>query len=78
MDDRCESFRRHLEVFDGSVFCPHERSRPRLPIVDRSISWFSEKRGHVAPAQVLAAFTPVRRRHAAVPRRALFGDGEVG
>ncbi len=67
-----------LEVFDGSVFRPHVRSRPRLPIVDRSISWFSGKRGHVAPAQVLAAFTPIRRRHGAVPRRSLFGDDEVG
>jgi hypothetical protein len=51
-----------LEVFDGSVFRPHKRSRSRLPIVDRSIAWFSGKRGHVPPAQVLAAATPTRRR----------------
>jgi len=67
-----------LEVFDGSMFRPHERSRSRLPIVDRSISWFSGKRGHVPPAQILAAATPAKRRHPVRSRPALVADGAAG
>jgi hypothetical protein len=51
-----------LEVFDGRTFRPHARERSHLPIVDRSISWFQGKHGHVPPAQILSAATSARRR----------------
>ena len=67
-----------LDVFDGAVFRRHLRESSRLPIVDRSITWFAGKRGHLPPAQILSASTPTRRRGPGGPRAALIGDGAAG
>lgn len=43
-----------ISVFDGREFRPHVREQARLPVVDRSRSWYGGRRGHLPPAQVLA------------------------
>jgi uncharacterized protein YbcC (UPF0753/DUF2309 family) len=63
-----------LAVFDGTTFRHHTKENSRLPIVDRSITWFRGKHGHLPPAQVLAAATPARRRQPSGPRPAAVGE----
>ena len=67
-----------LDLFDGTTFRHHTKESSRLPIVDRSITWFAGKRGHLPPAQILSASTPTRRRGPGGPRAALIGDGAAG
>ena len=67
-----------LDLFDGTTFRHHTKESSRLPIVDRSITWFRGKHGHLPPAQVLAAATPARRRQPSGPCPAAVGEDPAG
>jgi len=58
-------------VYDGRQFHTHDCEFRTLPVVDRSVAWYGGQRGHLGPAQVLAALAtprPLRRRSNADPR----------
>ena len=44
-----------LSIYDEGAFVPYMPERNEIPVVDRSVSWYSGKRDHLAPARVLAA-----------------------
>ena len=47
-------------VYDGRQFHPHDCEFRTLPVVDRSVAWYGGRRGHLGPAQVLAALATPR------------------
>ena len=55
-----------LSVYDGGAFVPYVPEHNEIPVVDRSVSWYAGRRGHLSPARVLAAMTnrpaPFRNR----------------
>ena len=48
-----------LCVFEDGAFAPYVPEHAEVPVVDRSVSWYSGRRDHVPPARVLAAMTAV-------------------
>jgi hypothetical protein len=44
-----------LSVYDNGTFVPYVPEHNDIPVVDRSVSWYSGRRDHLAPARVLAA-----------------------
>jgi len=44
-----------LAVFQDGGFVAYRPERTDIPVVERSVSWYSGHRGHLAPARILAA-----------------------
>ncbi|NCX99926.1 MAG: hypothetical protein EBX35_15470, partial [Planctomycetia bacterium] len=44
-----------LAVFQDGGFVAYRPERTDIPVVERSVSWYSGHRGHLPPARVLAA-----------------------
>ena len=61
----CDPSTGMLSVYDHGVFVPYVPEQNDIPVVDRSVSWYSGRRDHLAPARVLAALAT---------RQAPFGD----
>jgi len=49
-----------LSVFENGGFVPHVPEHADMPVVERSISWYSGRRDHLPPARVLAAMAGSR------------------
>ena len=54
-----------LAVFENGSFIPYVPEHDTIPVVDRSVSWYSGRRDHLAPARILAALAG--RTSAAAP-----------
>jgi uncharacterized protein YbcC (UPF0753/DUF2309 family) len=61
----CDPVNGGLAVLEEGAFVPYEPERNDIPVVDRSVSWYSGRRDHLAPARVLAAL--VKRPPASRP-----------
>jgi uncharacterized protein YbcC (UPF0753/DUF2309 family) len=51
-----------LAVFADGGFVPYVPERTDIPVVERSVSWYSGRREHLPPARVLAAAAGARGR----------------
>jgi hypothetical protein len=51
-----------LAVFQDGGFVPYAPERTDIPVVERSVSWYSGHRNHLPPARVLAAAGGTGRR----------------
>jgi len=51
-----------LAVFQDGGFVPYAPERTDIPVVERSVSWYSGHRNHLPPARVLAAADGTGRR----------------
>ena len=53
-----------LMVFQDGGFRPYAPESLRLAVVERSVDWYGGHREHLSPARVMAALSPLDRRHA--------------